>query len=354
MDKKTLYTIFGVIFMVLILGFIIYPVFYNSPDENQLEMDNIVDEKQDMLQIDILSNLSFFKILVEDPNSEEGPMYYEKFATIRDTEIVEELNQILSTAEVYTTNDARGYDTPTTAICYLDDNSMCSFFVADTDLIVFSDSDHNKTMYKLDFQYNIEEFLTKLYNTNVNSYEYSLFLQNGKYGVKYSDKVIIQPEYDNISLINQKIDVFAVTLDGNTSFIDKYGENPFPNFEIIELISGSGGGESLWYENALKFNIDGKYGLISLDGSILLSADYDKIEALNYEKGYLIISQNGKEKVLKLLPSGYEEFTGDFDKIKILGADLDFNSYDEKYLYSNYTVIVGINNGVREQYFEIK
>ena len=68
----------------------------------------------------------------------------------------------------------------------------------------------------------------------------------------------------------------------------------------------------------------------------------------------MIISQNGKEKVIKLLQSGYEEVTGEFDSIKILGADLDFTSKDEKYLYSDSTVIVGINNGVREQYFEIK
>ena len=354
MNKKNLYTIIGIFIALFILGLMIYPIFYNS-DKNENLNTNVVDNSQTSLKkIDVLSNLSFFKILVEDTTSTDGPKFSEKFVTIRDEEIVKELHEILSTAELYESDDARGYDTPTTAICYLDDDTMYSFFVAEPDLIVFSDNDYNKIMYKLDPEYNIEEFLTKLYNTNVNSYNYSTFSKNGKYGVKYSNKVIINPEYDSIELINPKIDVFAVTLDNVTTFVDKYGENPFPNFTNIELISGTGGGESLWYENALRFESENKFGLASLDGSILLPAEYDKIEALNYVKDYLIVSQNGKEKVIKLLSSGYEELTGEFDSIKILGADLDYTSKESQYLTSNSTVIVGINNGIREQYFEIE
>ena len=355
MSKQTLYKILGIIFMLLILAFIVYPIFYPSTDDNNLNTNYIIaDENENMLQIDVLSNLSFFKILVDNPNSEDGPAYHERFVTIRDIEIVEELNQILSTAKIYNSNNARGYDTPTTAICYLEDNSMCSFFVADTDLIVFSDVSYNKTIYKLDSKYNIEEFLTKLYNTNINSYNYSSFVENEKYGIKYGNKIIITPEYDNIAVINSKIDVFAVTQNKAVSFIDKFGENPFPNFENVEFIPAINGEETLWYENALKFNLDNKYGLLDLNGSILLFAEYDNIEALNYKKNFLILSQNGKKKLIKLTSSGFEELTGEFDSIKILGTNLDYNSYDKKYVYSKSTVVVGINNGIREQYFELE
>lgn len=353
MNKKNLSVLLIIIIMLFVLGLIIYPIFYNSSSYDELE-NAVTDDKQELKQIDALSNLSFFKILIEDTTNTDGVMYSEKVVTIRDSDIISELQEMLSTAKPFVTDDARGYDTPTTALCYLDDNTMCSFFVADSNLVVFSDGDNNKTMYQLDEQYDIDSFLTTLYNTNVNSYNYSTFKQNGKFGIKYSNKIIIVPEYDDIVLINPKIDVFAVTLDNTTTFIDKTGENPYPNFENIELISGTGGGESLWYENAIKFKSDDKYGLASLDGSTLLTAEYDEIEALNYVKGYLIISQNGKEKVIKLLQSGYEEVTGEFDSIKILGADLDFTPKDEKYLNSDYTVIVGINDGIREQYFEIK
>ena len=354
MDKKKLYTIFGFIFIFFILGFIIYPVFYTSPDD----MDsgkNIIDESQSTLKdIDVLSNLSFFKILVADSSSNDVPKYSERFVTIRDETTIETLREMLSTAILYEPENPTGYSSPTTAICYLEDNCMYSFFVVNSNSVVFSDIDNNKTMYKLDNKYNIEEFLTKLYTTNVNSYNYSIFTKNNKYGIKYYNKIIIEPEYDFITIINSKIDVFAVTLNGFTSFIDQYGKNPFPNFSIVELISGKDNNNSTWCENALKFKENGKYGLASLDGSILISAECDNIEALNYEKNYLKIFQNGKERIIKLLSSGYEDYTSDFDSIKILGIELDYISSDQNYKTSNSTVIVGINNGIREQYYEIQ
>ena len=354
MDKKKLYTIIGIVFIFFILGFIIYPIFYTSPNDSE-STKNMIDESQSTLKdIDVLSNLSFFIILVADSSSSDGPKYSERFVTIRNEETVEKLREMLSTATLFESENPRGYDSPTTAICYLEDNSMYSFFVADSNLVVFSDDNNNKTMYKLNETYNIEEFLTKLYTTNVNSYNYSVFAKNGKYGIRYSNKTIIDPEYDSITIANPKIDVFAVTLNGVTTFIDQYGENPFPNFTAVELISGIGNNNNTWYENVLKFQENGKYGLASLDGLILIPAECDDIKSLNYKKNYLIISQNGKEKVIKLLSSGYEDFTPDFDSIKILGIDLEYDSSDQDYKSSDSTVIVGINNGIREQYFEIE
>ena len=354
MDKKKLYTIIGIVFIFFILGFIVYPIFYTSPNDSGLT-ENVIDESQSTLKdIDVLSNLSFFKILVADSSSSDGPKYAERFVTIRNEESVEKLREMLSTATLFEPDNPRGYDSPTTAICYLEDNSMYSFFVADSNLVVFSDNNNNKTMYRLNSEYNIEEFLTKLYTTNVNSYNYSVLYKNQKYGIKYSNKTIIDPIYDSITIINPKVDVFAVTLDGITTFIDQYGENPFPNFTTVEFISGTDQNNDTWYEDVLKFQENGKYGLASLDGSVLIPAECDNIEPLNYEKNYLIISQNESERVIKLSSSGYEDFTPDFDSIEILGIDLDYDSSDQDYSSSNSTVIVGINNGIREQYFEIE
>lgn len=353
MNKKYLFILLILIIILFFIGVLSYPIFYENKN-NTIENTSVYNNTSESIkQIDALSNLSFFKILVEDTSSIEGSMYSEKIVTIRDTDTVNELQQILNSAKIYATDEARGYDTPTTAICYLDDDSMCSFFVIDSNMIVFSDVENNKTVYKLDDQYDIEKFLDSLYNVNVNAYKYSIFSKNGLYGIKYSQKNIIDAKYDNIVIINPNVDVFAVTLNGVTTFIDKYEENPFPNFDNVELISATGGGESLWYENAIKFKSDNKYGLATLDGSILTSTEYDKIEALNYVKNYLILSQNGKEQLIKLSPYGFEEITGEFDSIKILGANLNFTSKDEKYLNSKSTVVVGINNNNREQYFEI-
>lgn len=351
--RKNYIPLFGIIFIIFILGFIIYPIFYTVTDDPSLEQNAVDTTPSTLKDIDVLSNLSFFKILVADNSSKDGPKYSERFVTIRDEKTIETLREMLSTAIAFEPDNPRGYDVPTTALCYLEDNSMYSFFVIDSNIVVFSDSDYNKTMYKLDEQYNIEEFLTKLYTTNVNSYTYSIISKNKKYGIKYSNKTIIEPLYDSVTIINPKIDVFAVTLNEITTFIDQYGENPFPNFDIVEVIPATDGKED-WYENALKFNQNGKYGLISLDGTILIFAECDNIEALNYEKNYLKITQGGKERVIKLLSSGYEDFTADFDSIEILGVDLNYDSSDQEYRNSDSTILVGINNGIREQYYEIK
>lgn len=353
MNKKHLFILLILIIILFFIGIIVYPVFYKY-NENIIENTSVNNNTtNDIKQIDILSNLSFFKIMVKDSDSKEDFKFSDKIVTIRDNSTVKKLQKMLNSAEVYITDEPRGYDTPTTAICYLDDNSMCNFFVIDSNMIVFSDNDNNKTIYKLNEKYDIENFLNSLYNVNVNSYKYSVFNENGLYGIKYSNKTIIDAKYNDIVIINPNIDVFAVTSDNVTTFIDKYEENPFPNFNNIELLSATAGGESLWYENVIKFEVDNKYGLASLDGSILISTDYDDIKALNYVKDYIILSQNQKEKVIKLSPYGFEEITGNFDSIKILGVDLDYTNKDKSYLNSTNIVLVGINNKIREQYFQI-
>ena len=347
MNKNIFYTILALIFVLFLIGVLVYPIFYNSSDNDENNYaDSISVESQNLKEIDVLSNLSFFKILVADDDSSTEHIYSEKFVTIRDSENISKLQEMIKTATHVVTDEARGYSVPTTALCYLEDNTMYSFFVIDSNMVVFCDNDSNKTVYKLDEQYDIDGFLTTLYNVNVNTQKYSTFDKNGKVGIKYNNKNIIDAKYDDIALINPNLDVFAVIENETTTFIDKYEENPFPNLENIYLLSATGGGESLWYENALKFELDGKFGLISLDGSILLPAEYDDIKALNYVKDYLIIIQNGKEKVIKLDSFGFEELTPEFDEIKILGADLDYTSKDEKYFGSNKTIIVGINNNV--------
>ena len=310
MNKKNLVLLLTFIIIFFIVGIIIYPIFYNSTDDD-LDINSSLTKNSDkMMSIDLLSNLSFFKILVGETDSEYGPIYSEKFVTIRSTDSIEKLHEMLSTAKPITMDNPRGYDTPTTALCYLEDNSMYSFFVISPNIIVFSDSDYNKTIYELDSQYNIEEFLTTLYNVNVNSYKYSVSSKNGKYGVKYStSQNIVEPIYDDIVIINSNVDVFAVTKDGITTFIDKYMENPYPNFENVELVHSSTTGK---YENAIKFMENNKYGLASLDGQILLPAEYDSIESSHSNKNCLILTNSENQNIIKLVPYGYEDISSGF------------------------------------------
>lgn len=310
MNKKNLTLLLTILIILFIISILIYPIFYKSKDDNINSSSNLDADSNKMLSIDLLSNLSFFKILVGESDSEYGPIYSEKFVTIRSTDSIEKLHEMIASAKPITLDNPRGYDTPTTALCYLEDNSMYSFFVISPNMIVFSDSDYNKTIYELDSQYNIEEFLTTLYNVNVNSYKYSVSYKNGKYGIKYShSQNIVDQIYDNVVIINPDVDVFAVTLNGITTFIDKYSENPYPNFENVELVPSSTNGK---YENAIKFTENNKYGLASLDGQVLLPAEYDSIECSPSDEDCLILTNNKIETVIKLVPYGYEDISGDF------------------------------------------
>lgn len=310
MNKKNLVVLLIFIIIFFIIGIIIYPIFYNSTDDVSDKNSTSNEFTDEMMSIDLLSNLTFFKILVGENDSEYGPIYSEKFVTIRSTDSIEKLHDMLSTAKPITIDEPRGYDTPTTALCYLEDNSMYSFFVISHNVIVFSDSDYNKTIYELAPQYDIEEFLTTLYNVNVNSYKYSVYSKNEKYGVKYSkSQNIVEPIYDEVAIINPNVDVFAVTKDGVTTFIDKYMEDPYPNFENVELVPSSTNGQ---YENVIKFMENNKYGLASLDGQILLPAEYDSIESYPSNKNCLILINGDIQTLIKLVPYGYEDISGDF------------------------------------------
>ena len=116
----------------------------------------------------------------------------------------------------------------------------------------------------------------------------------------------------------------------------------------------SAGGESFWYEKALKYKENNKYGLMGLDGTKYTEAEFDKIEALNYREGYIVLTKNNKSKVVKLKDNGCEDFTVYYDEVGVLGADYDIKDDEIKYIGGESDYIVGVNNGKREQYYEIK
>ena len=89
MDKKNLVVLLIFIIIFFIIGIIIYPIFYNSTDDVSDKNSTSNEFTDEMMSIDLLSNLTFFKILVGENDSEYGPIYSEKFVTIRSTDSIE-------------------------------------------------------------------------------------------------------------------------------------------------------------------------------------------------------------------------------------------------------------------------
>lgn len=116
---------------------------------------------------------------------------------------------------------------------------------------------------------------------------------NGKWGVINSNgDYVIEPTYDEmIVIINNEKPVFICTYDVNydngtykTKAIDTNGNQLFTEYENIEPIENHDSSNKMWYEeNVLKVQKDGKYGMINLDGTLIVSCEFNQIYAL---KGY--------------------------------------------------------------------
>lgn len=128
--------------------------------------------------------------------------------------------------------------------------------------------------------------------------------KDGKWGViDNTGKYIVNATYDEMIIIpNQNTDLFICTYNADyenetysTKAINKSNAELLTSYENVEAIENSNSSE-IWYESdVLKFQKDGKYGLIDFKGKLILNAEYDNIYALSGVKKNLIIEKDGKK-----------------------------------------------------------
>lgn len=127
---------------------------------------------------------------------------------------------------------------------------------------------------------------------------------DGKWGViDNTGKYIVNATYDEMIIIPDKNkDLFICTYNADydnetysTMAIDKSNSTILNDYQNIEAISNSNLSE-IWYEsNVLKFEKNGKYGLIDFNGKLILEAEYDNIYAMQGIKKNIIIEKDGKK-----------------------------------------------------------
>lgn len=125
---------------------------------------------------------------------------------------------------------------------------------------------------------------------------------NEKWGViDRNGEIIIDTTYDEMVVVpDQNKDLFIVTYDMNyenetyqTKVLNKSGEEILTNYQQVQAIENSDGTD-IWYENnILKFEQNGKYGLIDFNGKLILNAEYDDIYALEGITKNIIIEKDG-------------------------------------------------------------
>lgn len=127
---------------------------------------------------------------------------------------------------------------------------------------------------------------------------------NQKWGViDNNGKTVVTAMYDEMVVVPDKNkDLFICTYDVDyenetfsTKVINKDGSQILTNYNNVQAIENADA-SSVWYENnILKFEQNGKYGLIDFDGKLILNAEYDKIYGLAGIHKNIIIEKDGKK-----------------------------------------------------------
>ena len=127
--------------------------------------------------------------------------------------------------------------------------------------------------------------------------------KDGKWGVinqkgndvlplNHEEMVIVPDNTKDIFIVMTSVDYEAGTY--KTIAQNAKGEKLFADYETVEAIDNFDETGNVWYEQCLKVQKEGKYGLINFKGEQLLECKYDNIKSLKGVTNSLIIEKDGK------------------------------------------------------------
>ena len=157
--------------------------------------------------------------------------------------------------------------------------------------------------------------------------------------------MVVKNEYKNIIIPNPTKPVFIVTTDdGKSKVLNDVGEEIFTEYNNVEAIEIEGTITELPYEKSvLKYEENGKYGLIDFAGNAITGAIYDELSSVKYKEGEILAKRNGKYGVIN--NKGKELIDFEYDEIE---ADKYYT--DNGYSKSGYIVKTTTDDGYRYGY----
>lgn len=182
----------------------------------------------------------------------------------------------------------------------------------------------------------------------VSDYKYfvSKLESTQKFGViDNNGNVIIQEQYDDVQIPNPSKDVFICISGEDVKVFNSSAEQIYTEFGKISTLRLKNTASDLVYEKSvLKYEQNGKYGLMGIDGKKLTEPVYDEIDTLQYKEGELLVKQNDKYGVIN--QKGYSIVDISYDEIKADG----FYDQESKYRYDGYIVANKTDEGYRYGY----
>ena len=177
-------------------------------------------------------------------------------------------------------------------------------------------------------------------------YAYFVYKQENKYGVIDKEgNIVVQAQFTNVKIPNPLKSVFVCYDGDNTKVLNEKNETLYENFNNIEPLTLKNVSTDLIYEKTvLKYEENGKYGLISIDGNKITNAKYQEIDTLQYKEGELVVKENDKYGVINI--NGYEIIKPEYDQVKADG----YYSSANKYKDDGYIVSITTDDGYRYGY----
>lgn len=184
----------------------------------------------------------------------------------------------------------------------------------------------------------------------ISEYKYFVVKENNQYGViDAQGNKIIETKYENVKIPNPEKAVFICYEGEDTKAINEKGEEIFTGYDNIEPLRLKNILSDLMYEKSiLKYNKDGKYGIIDLDGKKITNAIYEEIDTLQFKEGELLVKKDGKYGVINI--KGATLVKTQYDKIEVDKFYEEGNSYKK----AGYIVSKTTEEGYRYGYVNLE
>lgn len=178
----------------------------------------------------------------------------------------------------------------------------------------------------------------------VSEYNYFVLREDNKFGVLDKNaKTIIEAKYNQVIIPNPEKAVFlCIDENSKVKVLNENNEEILTQFEAVEAIRLKNIVSDLMYEKSvLKYKENNKYGLIDYSGNKVTEAIYDRIQALEYKEGELLVEKDGNVGIISI--KGKE-----LVPIKYLNVNSDgYYTDQDKFKYSGYIVSTKTEMGYR-------
>lgn len=195
---------------------------------------------------------------------------------------------------------------------------------------------NNRYNYK---KYEVEE---------ITDFKYYLLNVEDKMGIiDTKGNIVVEPTYEHIVIPNPQKAVFVCENGDETTILNDKNKKLFEEYSKVSALQVNGTVSNMPYEKSvLKYEQDGKYGLISLEGKKITKPIYDDIESLTNKEAEFLVKLNGKCGVIN--KKGAIIIKPEYDNIQADG----FFTNEDKYRLSGYITSNKTQDGYRYGYID--